>query len=138
MKRGRIPRILKNGLWLKCPRCGRAPLFYGTFYMHSQCSHCLLNFEREQGYFVGAMYVNYAVTVIIAVPGYFILDYFLNISLLQQLILWVPFALFFPLLFFRHSRSLWLSLDHILNPIESTENPEKVRPLSNTQNRRVS
>jgi hypothetical protein len=34
----------------------------------------------------------------------------------QQLALWVPFAVIFPLLFFHHSRSLWLALDHFFNP----------------------
>jgi hypothetical protein len=35
----------------------------------------------------------------------------------QQLALWVPFAVIFPLLFFHHSRSLWLVLDHFFNPV---------------------
>jgi len=28
----------------------------------------------------------------------------------------VPYAVAFPLLFFHHSRSLWLVLDHFFNP----------------------
>ena len=42
--------------------------------MNSHCFQCGLKFEREQGYFVGAIYINYAATVAIAVPGFFILD----------------------------------------------------------------
>jgi hypothetical protein len=34
----------------------------------------------------------------------------------QQLGLWVPFAIIFPLVFFHHARSLWLVLDHFFNP----------------------
>jgi len=119
----RVIRLLFSGLLLKCPRCGLGPLFYGLFSMHSQCSNCSLGFEREQGYFVGAMYINYGATVIIAIPGYFILDYFLGISLAMQLALWIGFAISFPLLFFRHSRSFWLTLDHFFNPPESTLYP---------------
>lgn len=89
--------------------------------MYQRCSNCRLKFEREQGYFVGAIYINYAATVVILIPGYFVLDYFLGISLNMQLVLWVVFAVFFPLLFFRHSRSLWMTVDHIFNPPEDLQ-----------------
>ena len=110
--------VVFSGLRLKCPRCAKGALFQGLFTMHVQCDHCLFKFEREQGYFVGAMYINYGATVIIAMPGYFILEYFSRITLIQQLILWGFFAILFPLLFFRYSRSLWLSLDYLFNPAE--------------------
>jgi uncharacterized protein (DUF983 family) len=84
--------------------------------MHDTCVHCGLKFEREQGYFVGAIYVNYTATVLIAVPGFFILDALTGIDIRQQLAIWVPFAVVFPLIFFHHSRSLWLVLDHLVNP----------------------
>jgi uncharacterized protein (DUF983 family) len=84
--------------------------------MNNYCFHCGLKFEREQGYFVGAIYINYAATVAIAVPGFFILDVFTHMTIQQQLAIWVPFAVIFPLLFFHHSRSLWLVLDHFFNP----------------------
>lgn len=119
MSRVNIRQILKSGLWLRCPRCGVGPLFKGFFAMHPQCFNCALKFEREQGYFVGAIYVNYAVTVLIALSGYFVLDVYAGLSLAQQLVLWVSFAVLFPLFFFRYSRSLWLSLDYFLNPAKS-------------------
>jgi hypothetical protein len=84
--------------------------------MRANCPKCDLKFEREQGYFVGAIYINYAATIAIAVPGFFILDVFTNIDINRQLAIWVPFAVIFPLLFFHHSRALWLVLDHLFNP----------------------
>jgi hypothetical protein len=87
--------------------------------MHNVCLECDLKFEREQGYFVGAIYVNYAATVMIAVPGFFILDALTGIDINRQLAIWVPFAVIFPLIFFHHSRSLWLALDHLVNPSTS-------------------
>jgi len=84
--------------------------------MYEDCLSCDLRFEREEGYFVGAIYINYAVTAIIAIAGYFALDHFIGLSLTYQLILWGSFAIWFPLVFFRYSRSLWLSLDYIFNP----------------------
>jgi hypothetical protein len=83
------------------------------------CRHCDLKFEREQGYFVGAIYINYAATVAVAVPGFFVLDAWGEWTIDQQLALWVPFAVIFPLLFFHHSRALWLALDHLFNPAKN-------------------
>jgi uncharacterized protein (DUF983 family) len=87
--------------------------------MHTNCSFCGLKYEREQGYFIGAMYINYAATVALAVPGFFLLDAFSPMTINQQLAVWVPFAVIFPLLFFHHARSLWLVLDHFFNPTQS-------------------
>src|SRR5687768_18387080 len=92
------------------------PLYRRPFSMHDVCVHCGLKFEREQGYFVGAIYINYAATVLIAVPGFFVLDLWTTMNIHQQLALWIPFAVIFPLIFFHHSRSLWLVLDHLVNP----------------------
>ena len=108
--------MLGRGLRLRCPRCGVGALYVKPFNMYDNCAHCDLKFEREQGYFIGAIYINYAATVAIAVPGFFLLDTFAQISINQQLALWVPFAVIFPLLFFHHSRSLWLVMDHFFNP----------------------
>jgi uncharacterized protein (DUF983 family) len=116
---GRALQMLGHGLRLRCPRCGAGRLYEKPFKMHTNCSFCALKFEREQGYFIGAMYINYAATVAIAVPGFFLLDAFTPITINQQLALWVPFAVIFPLLFFHHARSLWLVLDHFFNPIQS-------------------
>ena len=108
--------MLGYGLRLKCPRCGAGSLYIKPFRIRPACAHCGLKFEREQGYFVGAIYINYAATVGIAVPGFFLLDAFTDLTINQQLWLWVPFAVIFPLIFFHHSRSLWLALDHFFNP----------------------
>lgn len=114
----RLLPLLVNALRLKCPRCGVGALYKKAFQMRLDCAHCGLKFEREQGYFVGAIYINYAATVAIAMPGFFLLDAFTAISIDRQLALWIPFAIIFPLLFFHHSRSLWLALDHRFNPAQ--------------------
>ncbi|HTN72355.1 MAG TPA: DUF983 domain-containing protein [Methylomirabilota bacterium] len=131
----KILKMLGSGLRLKCPRCGIGALYERPFKMYSVCPHCGLKFEREQGYFVGAIYVNYAATVMIAVPGFFILDAFTNMTINEQLIIWIPFAIIFPLLFFHHSRSLWLALDHFLNPEKSlyTVPPKKPANFSSSR-----
>ena len=111
----RVRRAFGRAARLLCPRCGAAPMFRGWFRMAPVCSACGLRFERAQGYFVGAIYVNYAVTTIIAVGGFFLLWGPLGLSTRAQLLVLVPIVLVFPLWFFRYSRSLWLALEWSLN-----------------------
>ena len=112
----RFFKMLGPALRLLCPRCGIGKLYQKPFRMHANCPHCNLRFEREQGYYVGAIYINYAATVGIAVPGFFLLDVFTGMNIDQQLMLWVPFAIVFPLLFFHHARALWLVTALALDP----------------------
>ena len=110
--------LLGRGLRLRCPRCGAKTLFRKGFAMHERCRGCDYRFEREQGYFVGAMYVNYGVTALIIVAGYFALEWWTRITLGQQLALWGVVGILLPLAFFRHARGLWLGFDYIFNPGE--------------------
>jgi uncharacterized protein (DUF983 family) len=84
--------------------------------MAKACPLCGLLYERAQGYFVGAIYINYAVTSVLALGGFFLLWAWTDLSAEIQLALWAPFVILFPLLFFRWSRSLWLGLEYFINP----------------------
>jgi hypothetical protein len=84
--------------------------------MAPSCGLCGLSFERAQGYWVGAIYLNYAATVVIALGGALILWGMAGIPTGAQLWLWLPFVGLFPLWFFRYSRSLWLAVELLLNP----------------------
>jgi ABC-2 type transport system ATP-binding protein len=95
-------------------------MFDGLFRMHPTCLTCGLRFEREQGYFLGAIYINYAATVGCMLTGFFLLDYLVHLSLTYQIIVWSSFGLLFPMLFYRYSKSLWLCLDYIFNPVEDS------------------
>jgi uncharacterized protein (DUF983 family) len=112
----RAKRILLRGLKLRCPNCGLGPLYASVFRMNTVCAYCDLVFEREQGYFVGAIYINVIATE--STLFLTLLIYGLITGTVDQRILTILFALavVIPLALFRHSRSLWLSIDHILNP----------------------
>jgi len=113
---GRLARALARAARLSCPRCGGTRLFPSWFTMARSCALCGLVFERAQGYFVGAIYVNYAATVGLVIGGYLILWGLTELSTTAQLALWLPVAVLFPLWFFRYSRSLWLAVEYLLNP----------------------
>jgi uncharacterized protein (DUF983 family) len=80
------------------------------------CRLCGLRFERAQGYFVGAIYLNYGVTAVLALAGFFLLWWRTDLPMAAHLALWGGFAVVFPLWFFRYSRSLWLALEYFVNP----------------------
>jgi uncharacterized protein (DUF983 family) len=93
-------------------------LYRSPFRMNTHCSYCGLVYEREQGYFIGAIYINVIATESLLLGT--LLIYALITGTVNQTILTVLFvlAIVLPLLFYHHSRSLWLCLDHILNPLE--------------------
>ena len=112
---GDLGRILRCSLQLKCPRCGEGALFQTYFRMFTHCAVCDLKFERESGYFIGAMYINYGATVLTAFPSYFLFEKFTAIPFYVNLSIWALFSAIFPVLFYRYSKSLWLNLDYIFS-----------------------
>jgi uncharacterized protein (DUF983 family) len=53
----------------KCPKCKQGKVFKNsTFFqlpeMNSFCSHCNYKYDREPGYFIGAMYLSYGLAVL--------------------------------------------------------------------------
>ncbi len=113
---GRAATVARRALALRCPRCGGTALFRGWFRMEPGCRRCGLRYERAPGYFVGAIYINYGVTSLIALGGYFTLRAWADLPTAWQFAIWVPFLLVFPLWFFRWSRSLWLAAEYFVNP----------------------
>jgi uncharacterized protein (DUF983 family) len=115
-----LSRVLKY-LWracrLQCPWCGTRSLYQRGLTMHERCRYCNLKFEREQGYFLGAMYLNYGFTVIIVLAGYFSLEGLADVSLNLHLWLWTSLSLLLPVLLYRHSRAFWLCMDYCIKPV---------------------
>jgi len=100
----------------KCPQCHQAKVLKYPPYQigklletESCCAHCGLKYEKEPGFFYGALYVSYALT-----SGIFIVTYLLQVNLFNWPI--TQFAIFmisllifsFPLIA-RWSRLLWLN-----------------------------
>jgi uncharacterized protein (DUF983 family) len=108
---------LASALAGRCPRCRHGRIFRGRLAMHPTCPTCGLRFEREAGYFTGAMYVSY----ILALPvmGVCVLAvYLLAPSLSFEWTVVVSTLLFLPFvpLLFRYSRILWIHLDQTVDP----------------------
>ena len=95
--------------------------------MRDPCPACGLRYEREQGYFVGAIYVNYALTTAVTLGSVLGLDAAVGLSLAQQLALGITLGALVPLVFFRYARSLWLAIDFLVSRAD-TRRARRNRP----------
>jgi uncharacterized protein (DUF983 family) len=56
-------RAMARGAVAHCPRCGSGGVFRHWVSMVDDCPGCGLHFERTEGYWLGAMLINLAVTM---------------------------------------------------------------------------
>lgn len=101
----------------KCPRCRKGDIFKHSAYsisgfqkMNSHCPVCNLHFEREPGFFFGAMYISYAFSVAIFVSVGVALSTIGDFSLEVYLLAIISVVLLLLPLLFRYSRILFLHL----------------------------
>ena len=100
---------------LRCPRCATGRIFASLFRMNSRCPVCGLEFEREQGYFVGAMYFSYALALAAVLPvivAMLLLGFGAAPIYIASCLLLVVLAPFL----FRYSRVIWIHLDQVIDP----------------------
>jgi hypothetical protein len=84
--------------------------------MCERCGICDLKFEREPGYFLGAMYFSYLLGVLILAPITALL-WFLSGWGITKIIIWaVVFFLPFAPTITLFSRVLWIYLDQSVDP----------------------
>ena len=93
--------------------------------MHTHCTGCGLQFEREAGFFLGSIYLNYGLTAVFNTVTWVVLRFGMNLPALWILPGLLLFSLIFPLFFHRYARALWLNLDLKFNP---PENPQPPKP----------
>lgn len=99
---------------LCCPACGGPSVFQSPFRVRAQCPACESIFQREEGFFVGAIMLNVVTTemAVMAAAGLCLLLFPGRDQLLFGLLFAV--ALLFPVAFYHHSWSLWLAGDHLV------------------------
>jgi uncharacterized protein (DUF983 family) len=101
----------------RCPRCRTQRIFNGLFSMHDSCPLCGLPFRREEGFWLGAMYVSYGIAVVILVPLFFFFQWLFPSwpGLLVAFISTLPYVPLTPLIF-RYSRVLWIFFEDYVEP----------------------
>jgi uncharacterized protein (DUF983 family) len=115
------PQDKNSLLWAiwrqRCPCCRQGRIFRGTFAMNEVCPCCGLLFQREEGYFLGAMYFSYGISSVLLAVFYFTLAALLPewdtlVLPLAALLLYLPLM---PAVF-RYSRVLWIYFDRAADP----------------------
>lgn len=120
--------IMGRGLTKRCARCGSGRLFRRYFTMVDECPRCGLHFEREAGYWTGALAINFAcsgglllallvVLLIITIPD-------VNAALLLGVL--VPVAILGPAVWYPFSKTLWVAIDRAyLQRLDQQSRPDE-------------
>ena len=112
-----------RGFGRRCPICGGKKIFSGWFTIKDRCPTCAYGFERESGYWVGAVIVNTAFTF--AIFGVMFVG-----TLIATIpdVEWVPLLavaaftnLLFPVFFYPYSKTLWMALDIYFHPVRGQD-----------------
>lgn len=110
--------IIIGVLKLKCPKCREGNLFLnknsyqikGFFDMPNNCSKCGQDFQIETGFYYGAMYVSYGITIALTVAVFVALTVLNLYSITSFLIADVITLLITMPYVFKLSRAIWIKL----------------------------
>jgi uncharacterized protein (DUF983 family) len=112
---------LASMLGQRCPRCREGRIFHYSIFrgfpkMCERCSVCDLKFQREEGYFLGAMYISFglALVIIALIAGllWAITGWWITRVTIWAVVLFLPLAPAISLL----ARVLWIYLDQAFDP----------------------
>ncbi len=96
----------------RCPQCGEGKIYARGMKMSTRCPVCGLLFDREPGYFLGAMYVSYGTASISLMLGLLIAHWlFPDIDLGWLVLLCAALFLPFVPMVTRYSRVVWIFFD---------------------------
>lgn len=114
--------ILQRGLRGSCPNCGNKTLFRGWFQVFYRCPSCGLKIQRSDGFFLGAMVWNYALTVFLGMPLILLAGWYGFITVGHVILLCTVVAVVGPLVGYRFAWSLWLMAYYWVLPHELPAN----------------
>ena len=121
MKSTTNPSTLRAILRQLCPRCRQGTIFHYSIFrgfpkMCPRCSVCGLKFQREEGYFLGAMYISFGLALghhrthrgaAVVITGWWITK-----AVIWAVVLFLPLAPSISLF----ARVLWIYLDQAFDP----------------------
>lgn len=101
----------------KCPHCQQGQYFKGNNpyefklfdKMNAKCSVCGQDFEMETGFYYGAMYVSYSLTVAYGIGLFLFCRYILHIDEIKFLFIFLGSLVLLWPVFYRLSRLTWIN-----------------------------
>ncbi|MBL9214432.1 MAG: DUF983 domain-containing protein [Opitutaceae bacterium] len=111
-------QIISRGLTNCCPNCGGKTLFKeGTWFeLDKSCRRCGLKIEKDEGFFLGAMAINYGVTLVAYLLPVVLLWYGGVLSGTVAIVAALAGSMIVPILLYRSSRSWQLMLYYSFLP----------------------
>lgn len=116
----KVSKIRKVGeiLTLKCPNCGKTNVFYKMKYpvigvprMKEVCENCGYRFDREPGYFLGAMYISYGLAVVEGLIAFFLARWLVfGLSPVTLALVTAAAILLCAMWNYRLARVIWLNI----------------------------
>lgn len=106
-----LGRALARAVRRRCPRCGGGDSFTNWLSLKDDCPTCGLHYERVDGYWLGSMVINLAVTQILFLGtfvGLLVLTW-PDVPWTAVLITVVVIAIVVPIAFHPISRLLWVA-----------------------------
>jgi len=102
----------------KCPRCHEGNFFETNNpyqikkfdKMYHKCPVCNEDFERETGFYYGAMYVSYGLTVAFGVGVFLLVSVLLGFDVITFLVTFGVLQVVLMPVFYRMARLVWINL----------------------------
>src|SRR4051794_22615011 len=113
--------MVGRGLIRHCPNCGSGHLFRGWFRMVDCCPRCGHRFDREEGFWLGAYVINFAVTeaaLAVVFAAYIVMqarDNSSSMPVAPWLVAGLIVAVGVPLLFYPFSKTIWAAIDLVMH-----------------------
>jgi uncharacterized protein (DUF983 family) len=108
--------MLWRGFTKRCARCGSGHLFKRWFTMVDDCPRCHLHFEREAGYWAGALAINIGLAIVA-----FVLAFGIglavtapDIPVVPLLAVLIPLMVLVPTIGYPFSKTIWVAVDRAL------------------------
>jgi uncharacterized protein (DUF983 family) len=105
--------MFSRGFTRRCARCGSGHLFRNYFAMVADCPGCALHFEREQGYWAGALAINIIVTggLFAVVFAALLIATIPEVPVAPLLAILVPIVVLVPIIYYPFSKTVWVAVD---------------------------
>lgn len=115
--------LLARGVRKRCPLCGKGRAFASFFRIRERCPHCRYLFEREEGYWVGAVIMNF-----VFVEAWFAVLFITVVFATAPDIAWFPLLVvgivtngILPVILYPNSKTIWMAVDLHFHPSRMVE-----------------
>jgi uncharacterized protein (DUF983 family) len=130
---------LARGCLRRCPNCGERHITRGGWKLKERCPSCALHFEREEGYWTGAIAINTVATEVLFAAMLVVVAIWTwpHIPTFKLLAAGLLLNVSFPVLFYPIAKTIWVAIDLVLHPLEERERFEVAQLQEHRERHRI-